>query len=754
MPTSGGYSERPDRRGYSFEHWHLADTFIYFAHHRISLPPVGWVEAANRHGTKIIGTLIFEWSESIPSLSHLLRGPSRSRLPHRGPASFSPYYADLLISLALACGFTGWLINVEVGLNLGFSCSGEAWPPWIGEAARRNEMKRNADRLRSWVEYLRREGERRCPDWQVIWYDSVTANGDLAWQDALTPHNAPFLQVASSIFTNYTWAKPPVQLPPGMLKEALQPHQQRQLEGYGLTGPHDGGFHPALQISAAMADYIGRKRHDVLVGIDVFGRNCYGGMESWKSLDMIASRRLSSQASGSPLPASSLGLSVALFAPGWTWEHDEPKRDPLKGRSWAHWFEEDCRFWIGSPSSPHPSTSLVPASTAATPPPPISSFFPPLTQRPDRLARMARPAYYTNFGLGSGVRWFVAGRCVYDWSKTEGGSSSDLAVEADQNENDKLLGWADQGVSMPKPDLLYHAATEPGTSVSWSLNEQFAWSGNVSLQLTLGQAAWEVPISTVALSAIPRQDGVLRACVHYRFLDLDGAGSTRGEKDGMTDEGNEARPRLLTAEGSVLEEVEASRHTSSVGGGWRRAETSFRLAPTRTETDGLLVLRLHLQGRGTGALLLGSVEVGPPPSSSGSSAAPDVGEPSTALVDPTCTCTLVQRPRDGAGGSKVTFRLAWNDFDPATPYYQVFAAAAAAADGETHAQQQSDEVWIGTATREARRTEAAFVDLDLERLGLAAAAAAAAKGAAVEMRVRSMLDSCQVFARCAFPPSE
>ena len=39
----------------------------------------------------------------------------------------------------------------------------------------------------------------------MLWYDSVTKDGALRWQDALTPMNEMYFHAADGIFTNYTW---------------------------------------------------------------------------------------------------------------------------------------------------------------------------------------------------------------------------------------------------------------------------------------------------------------------------------------------------------------------------------------------------------------------------------------------------------------------------------------------------------------------------------------------------------------------
>lgn len=72
----------------------------------------------------------------------------------------------------------------------------------------------------------------------VCRYDAVTTEGILQWQDTLNHLNMPFFEAADAIFINYTW------------KEGT-PCQ-----------------------AAAVA---GARKRDVYMGVDVFGRNTYGG---------------------------------------------------------------------------------------------------------------------------------------------------------------------------------------------------------------------------------------------------------------------------------------------------------------------------------------------------------------------------------------------------------------------------------------------------------------------------------------------
>ncbi len=43
------------------------------------------------------------------------------------------------------------------------------------------------------------------PGAQLIWYDAVTIDGALRWQDTLNAANRPFFEDCDGIFVNYTW---------------------------------------------------------------------------------------------------------------------------------------------------------------------------------------------------------------------------------------------------------------------------------------------------------------------------------------------------------------------------------------------------------------------------------------------------------------------------------------------------------------------------------------------------------------------
>ncbi|KAK3019522.1 hypothetical protein RJ639_003194 [Escallonia herrerae] len=124
-------------------------------------------------------------------------------------------YAERLTELAIALGFDGWLLNMEVNLDVG-----------------------QIPILKEFVRHLTQTMHSLVPGALVIWYDSITVNGDLNWQNQLNDSNKPFFDICDGIFINYSW-----------------------LEDY-----------PKQSSTVA-----GNRKFDVYMGIDVFGRNTYGG---------------------------------------------------------------------------------------------------------------------------------------------------------------------------------------------------------------------------------------------------------------------------------------------------------------------------------------------------------------------------------------------------------------------------------------------------------------------------------------------
>ena len=92
----------------------------------------------------------------------------------------------------------------------------------------------------------------RVPGSLVIWYDAVTMEGKLEWQDEVNGLNGPFLDACDGIFLNYTWK-------------------------VGTGGDDDKESLDNSLSYLQSRNMRESRRRDVYVGVDVFGRGCFGG---------------------------------------------------------------------------------------------------------------------------------------------------------------------------------------------------------------------------------------------------------------------------------------------------------------------------------------------------------------------------------------------------------------------------------------------------------------------------------------------
>ncbi|WMV33591.1 hypothetical protein MTR67_026976 [Solanum verrucosum] len=252
---AGGYLDdkwiqggnNPD--AYAIWHWYLIDVFVYFSHSLVTLPPPCWINTAHKHGVKVLGTFILEWDEGKRIANKLLSSKNSAQM-----------YAERLSELAAALGFDGWLVNMEVSLDV-----------------------RQIPNLKEFVSHLTQSMHSLVPGSLVIWYDSVTIDGNLSWQDQLNEKNKPFFDISDGIFVNYTW------------RENYPKHS---------------------------AEVAGDRKFDVYMGIDVFGRNTYGGGQWTTNLALDAIKRDN--------------VSAAIFAPGWVYETKQlPDFQTAQNRWWA-----------------------------------------------------------------------------------------------------------------------------------------------------------------------------------------------------------------------------------------------------------------------------------------------------------------------------------------------------------------------------------------------------------------------------------
>jgi len=109
----GGYTQDKYPQGantttdYHFYHWHLIESFVYFSHNFITIPPSTWTNAAHANGVLSLGTIITEWEDGARTCNHLLSTKANV-----------DQFVDQCVSLANYYQFDGWLINIENNLQV------------------------------------------------------------------------------------------------------------------------------------------------------------------------------------------------------------------------------------------------------------------------------------------------------------------------------------------------------------------------------------------------------------------------------------------------------------------------------------------------------------------------------------------------------------------------------------------------------------------------------------------------------------
>lgn len=164
---------------YSAQYWNHVDIFIYFSHHRITIPPPVWINAAHRNGVRCLGNIITEHDRDMLETDEMVSGPGQALSDEDGNdivnrAWFSRTYADKLVDMAVYYKFDGWFINIESDLRGG---------------------EEQAKQTIAFLAYLRSQIHARIPGGELIWYDSViSSTGKVRWQDRLTLENYKFFE--------------------------------------------------------------------------------------------------------------------------------------------------------------------------------------------------------------------------------------------------------------------------------------------------------------------------------------------------------------------------------------------------------------------------------------------------------------------------------------------------------------------------------------------------------------------------------
>lgn len=262
----------------------------------------------------VLGTVGFPWGPGEGRVEQI-----REFLVKNEDGSFT--VADKMIEMANFYGFDGWFINQE-----SYGCG-----------------KEEADLMVEFFTYM----HEKDPNIRIGWYDSMTTEGTVNYQDSLNPLNVGFFQnngktVTDEFFLNYNWDRESTSFP--------------ELS--------------KVDMSIKTANEVGRSQYDIFAGVEV-QQNAYN--------DKFPVEHLLDE-------DGKLKLSLAMYCPNSTLSMAKDMED---------FYKHDQKFWVGG--SGDPSNSNTEDQWVG-----LANYV------ADKSAINELP-FVTNFNLGHGQQYYIDG---------------------------------------------------------------------------------------------------------------------------------------------------------------------------------------------------------------------------------------------------------------------------------------------------------------------------------------------------------
>lgn len=317
----------------TFSYWQYVDTLVYWGGSSgeglIVAPSPDVVDAGHKNGVKVIGTVF------MPQAAHGGKIEWLDDLLKEEGGSFP--VADKLIEVAKTYGFDGWFINQET--------EGSEEAPLT---------KEHADKMQKFLAYLKEQ----APELQLIYYDSMTVDGEMDWQNALTKKNAAYLtskdsKGADDMFLNFWWTEDK------LAKKEL------------------------LKSSAKLAEKKGIDPYDLYAGVDVQS-NGYDTPIKWNLFEK---------------PDGGTYTSLGLYCPSWTYFSS--------GSIVQDFWKKENSMWVNSLGDPSKSVEVMDDTKWKG----VSTYV------TERTAITGLP-FITNFSTGNGYGFYKNGEQIslLDWN--------------------------------------------------------------------------------------------------------------------------------------------------------------------------------------------------------------------------------------------------------------------------------------------------------------------------------------------------
>lgn len=327
-----------------FSYWQYIDQLVYWggsSGEGIIVPPSpDVIDASHKNGVPILGTIFFPQTEhggKIEWLDEFLQKDNKGHFPA----------VDKMIEVAETYGFDGWFINQETD-NLVTSFDDVKDGKETEKTTEDGLTKEHATLM---MELIKEFKETAPETLDIMWYDSMTSEGKMDWQNALTDENKSYLvdgqmnPLSDSMFLNFWWNTEKF-AKDDLLKESNIKAQKEGIDPYSLYA-----------------------------GIDV-QENGYSTPVKW---DLFMNEK------GKPY------TSLGLYVPSWTYAStDNPDDFQMK----------ENIFWVNSQSDPRQATL------------PKEGEWPGISTFSIEQTAITSVPFKTNFNLGNGYNYFIDGEKV------------------------------------------------------------------------------------------------------------------------------------------------------------------------------------------------------------------------------------------------------------------------------------------------------------------------------------------------------
>lgn len=334
--TSGNISQGTNQfASNTFSYWQYIDKLVYWggsSGEGLIIPPSPEVtDVAHKNGVATLGTVFFPMLEhggKMEWLDQFLQKDADGKFP----------MVDKLIEVAILYGFDGWFINQET--------QGDEQAPLTAKHA--TDMQ----------EFIKQFKEKAGDTLEIMWYDSMTKDGEMDWQNAVTDKNEMFLidadkkPISDSMFLNFWWTNKSL--------------AEKEL----------------LKASELKSQEIGFDAKEVYAGIDLQEKGTLTPIR-WDLLEKQTNDTFT---------------SIGLYCPSWTFFSSNGNIDEFE--------EKEAGLWVNEFKNPAQPTVAKDTEWRG-----ISTYV------AEKSVLTSAP-FETNFNMGNGYNFFSNGEKIssIDWS--------------------------------------------------------------------------------------------------------------------------------------------------------------------------------------------------------------------------------------------------------------------------------------------------------------------------------------------------